>query len=84
MMSFQQSGPMFIFFRQLNGNERREIQIRAADLTVQRLATVFRLNVQGLYLEEEYSGRAEFPNDRGSFNTSAWEERAQFRVEGDL
>ena len=73
---------MFTFFRQTNG-ERREVQIRSSDLTVQRLATVFKLSTQALYLEEEFSGRAEFPSERGTFNTTAWEQNATFRVEGE-
>ena len=73
---------MFTFFRQTNG-ERREVQVRSSDLTVQRLATVFKLSTQALYLEEEFSGRAEFRSERGTFNTTAWEQNATFRVEGE-
>lgn len=73
----------FSFFR-VNEGQRKEVQIRCNDLTVQRLATVFKLVPEGIFLEEEFSGRAEFPSEHGTFKTDDWSAGSNFRVEGEL
>ncbi|XP_078346886.1 uncharacterized protein LOC144632162 [Oculina patagonica] len=67
----------FVLWR---GTQR--INFSEEDLTAERISAVFRVERNSLYLQDDFTRVARFPNSIGNFETTLWRERTSLEVKG--